>query len=223
MNTASLEELQEISKHCTKFTLDDIYLMMGRDLEPIDQVPCGNICAIGGLEALVQRSATLATTLFCPSFTGMFMQTSAIVRVAIEPRDPRHMRELARGLRLLNQSDPCVEVLVQENGETILCTAGEVHLQRCVDDLVERFACVPVNTSPPIIPFRETIVRAPELDNAREKIVVADTGARSTEGLSFLFEKNFSRPDVFSNSWIFVSRPVNIGNFALIDQYANSP
>lgn len=49
------------------------------------------------------------------------------------------MKELTKGLRLLNQSDPCVEIYVQENGETILCTAGEVHLQRCIDDLVQRF------------------------------------------------------------------------------------
>ena len=97
MNTVTNEELQAISKHCTKFTVNDIYLMMGRDLELVDQVPCGNICAIGGLENLVQRSATLASTPFCPSFTGMYMQTSPIVRVAIEPKDPRRMKVKARG------------------------------------------------------------------------------------------------------------------------------
>ena len=68
------------------------------------------------------------------------------------------MKELIKGLKLLNQSDPCVEIYVQENGEHILCTAGEVHLQRCIDDLEQRFAMIPVNVSPPIIPFRETIV-----------------------------------------------------------------
>ncbi len=49
------------------------------------------------------------------------------------------MKELVKGLKLLNQSDPCVEIMVQENGEHILCTAGEVHLQRCIDDLVQRY------------------------------------------------------------------------------------
>ena len=48
------------------------------------------------------------------------------------------MKELETGLRLLNQADPCVEIIVQENGEYILCTAGEVHLQRCVEDLEQR-------------------------------------------------------------------------------------
>jgi ribosome assembly protein 1 len=49
------------------------------------------------------------------------------------------MKNLIEGLRLLNQSDPCVEIKVQQNGEHILCTAGEVHLQRCIDDLVKQY------------------------------------------------------------------------------------
>ena len=42
------------------------------------------------------------------------------------------------GLKLLNQSDPCVEVSVQESGEHVIVGAGEVHLQKCLDDLRDR-------------------------------------------------------------------------------------
>jgi len=45
------------------------------------------------------------------------------------------MDALLRGMKLLNQSDPCVEVLVQETGEHVIAAAGEVHLQKCLDDL----------------------------------------------------------------------------------------
>lgn len=48
------------------------------------------------------------------------------------------MPQLVRGMKLLNQADPCVQVLIQETGEHVLVTAGEVHLQRCLDDLKER-------------------------------------------------------------------------------------
>lgn len=48
------------------------------------------------------------------------------------------MPKLVRGMRLLNQADPCAEVLIQETGEHVLVTAGEVHLQRCLDDLRDR-------------------------------------------------------------------------------------
>ena len=39
--------------------------------------------------------------------------------------------KLVEGLRLLNQADPCVEVLVQETGEHVILTAGELHLEVC--------------------------------------------------------------------------------------------
>ena len=85
---SSIDEIQAISKNVTKFVVNDLYLMMGRELEPISQVPCGNIVAIGGLENLILKSATLSSTLFCPAFTSMHLQASPIVRVAIEPKNP---------------------------------------------------------------------------------------------------------------------------------------
>ena len=45
------------------------------------------------------------------------------------------MKALVRGMKLLNQADPSVEVLVQQTGELVLIAAGEVHLQKCLDDL----------------------------------------------------------------------------------------
>ncbi|XP_072258555.1 elongation factor-like GTPase 1 [Pyxicephalus adspersus] len=80
------------------------------------------------------------------------------------------MPQLVKGMKLLNQADPCVEVLIQETGEHVLITAGEVHLQRCLDDLRERFAKIQVSSSAPIIPFRETIIRPPKVDMVNEDI-----------------------------------------------------
>ena len=45
------------------------------------------------------------------------------------------LSRLVEGLKLLYQADPCVEVFLQETGERVLVTAGEVHLQRCLEDL----------------------------------------------------------------------------------------
>ncbi len=50
------------------------------------------------------------------------------------------MRALVRGMKLLNQADPSVEVLVQQTGELVLVAAGEVHLQKCLDDLTNQYA-----------------------------------------------------------------------------------
>ena len=51
-----------------------------------------------------------------------------------------------------------------------MMTAGEVHLERCVKDLKESYAKVPLNVSSPIVPFRETIVDPPKVDRVNELI-----------------------------------------------------
>ncbi|KAI7813956.1 putative elongation factor Tu GTP-binding domain-containing protein 1 [Triplophysa rosa] len=125
---------------------------------------------IGGMEEFILKSATISTSPACPPFTPLNFEATPIVRVAVEPKHPSEMPKLVRGMRLLNQADPCVEVLIQETGEHVLVTAGEVHLQRCLDDLRERFAKIKISASKPIIPFRETVVRPPKVDMVNEEL-----------------------------------------------------
>jgi ribosome assembly protein 1 len=61
---------------------------MGRELEPIDKVAAEKICAIGGLENILLKSATFSSTLHCLSFASMQLQTLPIVHVAIESKNP---------------------------------------------------------------------------------------------------------------------------------------
>ncbi|XP_078283410.1 elongation factor-like GTPase 1 isoform X2 [Rhinoraja longicauda] len=156
--------------HLSCCTVQDLYLLMGKELEDVQEVPVGNVLGIGGLEDYVLKSATLSTSPLCPPFTPLNIEATPIVRVAVEPKHPSEMAQLVRGMKLLNQADPCVEVLVQETGEHVLITAGEVHLQRCLDDLRERFAKIEISSSAPIVPFRETIIRPPKVDVVNEDI-----------------------------------------------------
>lgn len=99
------------------------------------------------------------------------------------------MKQLRHGMRLLNKADPLVECTLKSTGEYILSTAGEVHLQRCIDDLTKmyrqlsfviiktkcvrfkpRYAGIEVNVSAPIIPFRETIIPPPKVDFLNESL-----------------------------------------------------
>uniref|UniRef100_A0A673GD83 Elongation factor-like 1 n=1 Tax=Sinocyclocheilus rhinocerous TaxID=307959 RepID=A0A673GD83_9TELE len=156
--------------HMTCCTVDSLYLLMGRELEELDEVPSGNVLGIGGMEEFILKSATISTSPACPPFTPLNFEATPIVRVAVEPKHPSEMPKLVRGMRLLNQADPCAEVLIQETGEHVLVTAGEVHLQRCLDDLRERFAKIEISASEPIIPFRETVIRPPKMDMVNEDL-----------------------------------------------------
>ncbi|XP_069839810.1 elongation factor-like GTPase 1 [Dendropsophus ebraccatus] len=156
--------------HMACCSLGNLYLLMGRELEDLEEVPAGNVLGISGLEDFVLKSATLSTSPACPPFIPLNFEATPIVRVAVEPTHPSEMPQLVKGMKLLNQADPCVEVLIQETGEHVLITAGEVHLQLCLDDLRERFAKIEVSASAPIIPFRETIIRPPKVDMVNEDI-----------------------------------------------------
>ncbi|ETN58487.1 translation elongation factor [Anopheles darlingi] len=144
--------------HLVEVEIDSLFVLMGRQLEPVESVPAGNIVGIGGLQNVVLKTATLSSTRFCPPFVDLPLIATPILRVAVEPRDIQNMPRLVRGLKLLNQADACVEVRVQESGEHVLLTLGEVHLERCIKDLQETYARIELNVSKPIVPFKETIV-----------------------------------------------------------------
>lgn len=75
-----------------------------------------SLVAIKGLADHVLKSATVSTTKACPPFTPMPLAAKPIVRVAVEPKLPSQLPLLVAGMKLLNQADPCVQVLVQESG-----------------------------------------------------------------------------------------------------------
>ncbi|KAK9481026.1 P-loop containing nucleoside triphosphate hydrolase protein [Lipomyces japonicus] len=151
------------TKHVTKTTITDLYLLMGRELLPLDTVPCGNVVGIGGLDGSVLKSATLYSCQGGINLAGVNLASAPIVRVALEPERPSQLPQLERGLKLLNQADPCVQIIIQETGEHVILTAGELHLERCLKDLRERFAGIDIQSSKPIVPYREAIVRGSDM------------------------------------------------------------
>ncbi|GMG98385.1 hypothetical protein Nepgr_000225 [Nepenthes gracilis] len=144
-------------KHLQEAELQSLYLMMGQGLKPVGSANAGNIVAIRGLGQHILKSATLSSTKNCWPFSSMMFQVSPTLKVAIEPSDPADMGALMKGLRLLNRADPFVEVTVSSRGEHVLAAAGEVHLERCIKDLKERFAKVRLEVSPPLVSYKETI------------------------------------------------------------------
>lgn len=145
---------------------------MGKELEELDEAPAGNIVGIKGLQDQVLKTATLSSNPFCPSFCDLTIMATPIYRVAVEPKNISDMSKLKKGLKLLNQADACVQVIVQENGERVLVTLGEVHLERCIYDLEREYAKCPVNVSLPIVPLRETIVPLATVDMVNEAIIL---------------------------------------------------
>ncbi|CAJ0636770.1 6617_t:CDS:10 [Entrophospora sp. SA101] len=155
---------QKEAEYCSEVIIKNLYLIMGRELESLKEVPAGNVFGVGNLEGHILKNGTLSSTKECQSLARVTLESAPIVRVALEPADPC--------LHLLNQADPTVQVLVQETGEHVILTAGEVHLERCLRDLKERFAKIEIHVSPPIVPFRETIVLTSDHNNHHGVVII---------------------------------------------------
>ena len=153
-----------------KVTVTGLYLLMGRSLEALTSATAGIICGIAGLEGHVFKSATLCSQLEgSVNLAGINLGSPPIVRVALEPSNPADLDTMIRGMKLLEQSDPCAQYEVLESGEHVILTAGELHLERCLKDLRERFARCEIQAGEPIVPYRETILDAPDMRAPKNK------------------------------------------------------
>ena len=164
-----------------KVPVTALYLLMGRALEPLEKVPAGVVFGIEGLEGHILKTGTLCSQLEgAINLAGVSSLSQPIVRVALEPTDPLDLNKMIKGLKLLEQSDPCAIYEQMESGEHVILTAGELHLERCLKDLRERYARCDIQPGKPIVPYRETIVRAEEMEPPKNKDLPRGTATALT-------------------------------------------
>jgi len=132
-------------------------LMMGRYIEAIEDVPCGNICGLVGVDQYLVKTGTLSTSATAHNMKQMKFSVSPVVRVAVEAKNPSDLPKLVEGLKRLSKSDPMVQCIIEESGEHIVAGAGELHLEICLKDLEEDHAGIPLKKSDPVVSYRETV------------------------------------------------------------------
>ncbi|XP_030607315.1 elongation factor 2 isoform X2 [Archocentrus centrarchus] len=132
-------------------------LMMGRYVEPIEDVPCGNIVGLVGVDQFLVKTGTITTYEQAHNMRVMKFSVSPVVRVAVEAKNPADLPKLVEGLKRLAKSDPMVQCIIEESGEHIIAGAGELHLEICLKDLEEDHACIPLKKSDPVVSYRETV------------------------------------------------------------------
>jgi elongation factor 2 len=132
-------------------------LMMGRATEPIEDVPCGNIVGLVGVDQYLVKTGTISTCEHAHNLRVMKFSVSPVVRVAVEAKNPSDLPKLVEGLKRLAKSDPMVQCIIEESGEHIVAGAGELHLEICMKDLEEDHACIPLKKSDPVVSYRETV------------------------------------------------------------------
>jgi elongation factor 2 len=132
-------------------------LMMGGKVDPIDDVPAGNILGLVGIDQFLLKSGTLTTSDTAHNLKVMKFSVSPVVQRSVEVKNAQDLPKLVEGLKRLSKSDPCVLTFINESGEHIVAGAGELHLEICLKDLEEDHAGVPLRIGDPVVPYRETV------------------------------------------------------------------
>jgi len=135
-------------------------LMMGRYQEAVEDMPCGNVCGLVGVDKYIIKSATVTDEGCTGAYPlrDMKYSVSPVVRVAVEAKNAADLPKLVEGLKRLAKSDPLVVCSIEESGEHIVAGAGELHLEICLKDLQDDFMNgAPLKISEPVVSFRETV------------------------------------------------------------------
>ena len=94
--------------------------MMGKHADPIDDVPCGNICGLVGVDQYLVKTGTISTYALAHNLKVMKFSVSPVVRVAVSCVNPSDLHKLVVGVKRLAKSDPMVQCSTEESGEHII-------------------------------------------------------------------------------------------------------
>ncbi len=146
----------------TEGRVQQVSLYMGPYREVTNEISAGNIVALLGLENI-----RAGETLVRPSykdivpFERMKYISEPVVTIAIEPKYSKDLPKLVDVLHKMAIEDPTLSIKInQETGEYIIAGMGSLHLEIALWDLNQRTGGIEIVTSPPIVVYREAILKS---------------------------------------------------------------
>merc|ERR1712023_369147 len=132
-------------------------LMMGRTVEQMGDVPCGNTVALVGVDQYILKSGTITDIDDAHNIKAMKYSVSPVVKIAVKAKDGKDLPKLVEGLKKLSKSDPLVVCTTEESGEHVIAGCGELHVEICLSDLRNEYANCDFTVSDPVVSYRETV------------------------------------------------------------------
>ncbi|KAJ6486239.1 Calreticulin family-domain-containing protein [Mycena vitilis] len=149
-----------------KATIEDVWISESRYYIPAEEVPAGNLVLLGGVDASITKSATLAGVNIEEDlhiFRPIKHMTQSVLKIAIEPIAPSELPKMLSGLRSVNKSYPLVSTKVEESGEHVVIGTGELYLDSVMHDLRKLFSEIEIKVSDPVTKFCETVLETSAL------------------------------------------------------------
>lgn len=142
-------------------------MVVFRYVIPAEEVPAGNLVLIGGVDASIDKTATLVSCdveeddLYV--FRPLRHMTQAVLKIAIEPIAPSELPKMLSGLRSVNKSYPLLTTKAEESGEHVIIGTGELYLDCVMHDLRRLFSEIEIKVSDPVTKFCETVLETSAL------------------------------------------------------------
>jgi len=164
------------------FKVSHLYLVQGKQLVEVQQALPGDICAVAKVDAL-HYDAVLHDAAEDEHIHLLPLDLPKPVHgLAIEPKRHGDEQRLWEILAKLVDEDPCLKVEhVAVSNETVVYGLGELHLRVLLERMRETYR-FDVNTHPPRIAYRETILGKAEGHHRHKK----QTGGAGQFGEVFL-------------------------------------
>jgi len=156
--------------------VQQVFYIKGSEQEPVDEVRAGEIGAVAKLAHTVtgdtlSRKETPLTML-------PIVYPEPTLPVAVEPASKADLDKLSSSLARLQEEDPTLKVeRSAETGEQLMWAQGENQIQVAGERLTRKFGTTIV-TSPPRVPYRETIRGTAKVEGRHKK----QTGGRGQFG-----------------------------------------
>src|SRR3990170_61978 len=110
--------------------VQQVYMSMATDRVIVDQVPAGNIAAIGGISGMHVGETVADQDRETQPFEGLRYVSDPVVTVAIVPADVRDLPLFDKVIHKLTLEDPNLRFTInKESGEYLLSGMGELHLE----------------------------------------------------------------------------------------------
>jgi len=140
--------------------LQQISIYKGAQRITVDNVPSGNIIGITGLKN-VYTGETVSTNPVEP-FEAMKNIFEPVITKSIDAKSAADLPKLVEVLKQVSKEDPSIVIQInEETGENLMSGMGELHLE-IIEDRIKREKGLDVIASPPIVVYRETIMKKSE-------------------------------------------------------------
>ncbi|KAF2814907.1 translation elongation factor G [Mytilinidion resinicola] len=149
-----------------KVKIPKIVRMHSNDMEEVQEIGAGEICAVFGVDCASGDTFTDGQLGY--SMSSMFVP-EPVISLSIKPKNTKDTPNFSKAMNRFQREDPTFRVHVDpESQETIISGMGELHLDIYVERMRREYK-VECETGQPQVAYRETVTEHVKFDHTLKK------------------------------------------------------